>query len=79
MLGLGILPFILMVCYSVYNAIFGFSGICFWMCDYEYGWNAFLGSISFFVIVYWPFLVIGLILIIISCIKTSKNKRLSKK
>lgn len=79
LLGIGILPFVLMICYGIYSAIFGFSGACFWMCDYDYGWNVFIDSIIFWIWFFWPFLVVGLVLLIISVVKLNKIKRLSKK
>ena len=74
LLGVGIFPFILFLSVGVYSMIFGYSGLCFISCTQYYGWNAFRDSIVVFGFIYWPILLIGLILIIISTYKLEKEK-----
>ncbi len=73
LLVIGIIPFVVPLIYGIYNSIAGFSGLCWWMCEYDYGFKAFFNSVLFYSYVFWPTYIIGAILIIISVIKL-KNK-----
>ena len=72
LLGIGILPFVLLFGFGLYSMAFGFS----FFSETNYGLGAFLESIFFSGLIYWPILLIGLILIIISAYKLKKiNKK----
>lgn len=73
LLIIGILPFLGVLCYAIYSAIYGFKGLCFFYCTKEYGLLAFRDSIILYSIVYYPLYIIGAILVILSIIKIRKN------
>lgn len=70
----GIIPFAIPVITGIYDAINGFSGLCFVGCDNYYGFQAFIDSVYLYSFIFWPTYIIGVILIILSIIKL-KNKR----
>ena len=47
LLIVGMIPFIVPLVYGIYNSINGFSGLCLWPCDYDYGFNPFFGNDDF--------------------------------
>ena len=75
LLGIGIVPFILLLLYSIYKSI---QGINFFGLYLLRGFKAFSVSLYFFSVVYWPVLLLAIILIIFSIIKLCKLKKLSK-
>ena len=77
LLGIGIIPFALLFVTSIFNAIFGFSGLCIGMCDLYFGFSAFIDTIVLFSFVFWPIEIISLILIIVSIVKLKKLKKKS--
>lgn len=74
LLVVGTLPFIVSLTFGIYSSISGFSGLCWWQCNYDYGFKAFFDSILLFSYIFWPAYIIGTILIILSAIKI-KNKK----
>lgn len=72
LLGIGILPFILIIGFGLFSMIFGFT----FFFTTNYGIGAFFESIFFAGLIYWPILLIGLIFIIISKYKLVKLKKL---
>lgn len=74
LLIIGFLPFIILLLYGFYVAITGFSGICFGLCDKEYGLPAFIDFIFLVSYVYWPVYIVGIALIILSLTKLTKQQ-----
>ena len=70
----GLIPFIVPLVKGIYDSIIGFSGLCWWQCDYYYGFSAFIDSIYIYSFLFWPTYIIGIILIILSIIKLKNNK-----
>ena len=66
---LGYLPFIGIVCFAIYEGLFGFS----FLGDTSYGFVAFLCVIGFYSFLIWPIYIIGIILIIKSSKIFSSN------
>ena len=62
---LGYLPFVGILCFAIYSAIYGFT----FGFSTSYGLDAFLGTIFFFSLFIWPLYIIGAIIII----KSSSN------
>ena len=74
LLFIGIIPFILTLLLGINNMLTGFSGICFGSnCPKISGLSALLETIFIIFFVFWPFHLIGFILIIISVIKIKKR------
>ena len=73
LLIVGMIPFIVPLVYGIYNSINGFSGLCLWPCDYDYGFKAFADSIMFYSFIFWPTYIIGIVLVFLS-VKKLKNK-----
>ena len=73
LLILGLMPFITVICYGLYNAINGFAAFCILSCTKDYGFVAFRDSIILYSYVFWPTYIIGLVLIILSIIKLRKK------
>ncbi|MGM9849969.1 MAG: hypothetical protein ACI31V_03625 [Bacilli bacterium] len=70
----GIIPFIIPIISGIYYSIRGYSGLCWWQCDYYYGFNAFIDSIILYSYILWPTYIIGIVIIVLSIIKL-KNKK----
>lgn len=75
LLIIGLVPLIIPLIYSIGNAIFGFSGICFIGCKNDYGLSAFFDSMVLYSFVFWPTYIIGLILIIVSIIFLKRGSK----
>lgn len=75
LLWLGIVPFICLLISGIISSIFGLT----FMFDITYGLEAFGSSIVLFSFIYWPILLIGLVLIIVGIIGLRKNRCVSKK
>lgn len=58
---LGSLPFIEILCYAFFSAIYGLT----FLYSTSYGFDAFLGSIVLSSLFIWPLYIIGIVLIII--------------
>lgn len=68
---LGFLPFVCLLCYSIYCFIFGFTFFETW-----YGFKGFYQALFWFSVLFWPLYIVGIILIVISFIKLRKvNKK----
>ncbi len=74
----GVIPYVLCLICGIDAWINGFSGICFISCDPEYGWEAMKGCMLFFSYLFWPFYIIGAILIIVGVILLIKVYKKSK-
>lgn len=72
---LGIIPFIVEICYGVYSSLFGFSGLCILNCGKMNRFEVFVDSIILYSYIFWPTYLIGGILIILSIMKLINNKR----
>lgn len=70
----GIILFVIPLIMGIYNSINGYSGLCWWICDYYYGVDALIDSILIYSYIFWPTYIIGVILIVFSIIKL-RNKR----
>ena len=77
LLIIGIIPFVVSLIIGIYSSINGVSSslLCFGSCEYYYGFKAFIDSIIWYLIIFWPIYIIGIILIIISTIKLKKRKK----
>ena len=74
LLGIGISPFGLLILFGIYNF---FKGITFFDGYFLEGFEAFLITIYFFSLAFWPVFLLALGLIIVSIIKLRKIKKLS--
>lgn len=74
LLIVGIMLFIVPVVIGIYNSINGYSGLCWWSCEYYYGFDALIDSILIYSYIFWPTYIIGALLIIFSIIKLKKKK-----
>lgn len=70
-LVVGFIPFIAVLTFGIYSAIFGFSGLCF--CGEYYGFKAFVDSIIMYSAVFYPTYIIGIIFITLSIIKLKQS------
>ena len=70
----GIIPFAAVLFVGIYDSIVGFGGLCFFSCELDYGFKAFIGSIYLWSYLMWPTYIIGCLLIILSIIKLKKIK-----
>ena len=70
----GIIPFIIPIISGIYYSRRGYSVLCWWQCDYYYGFNAFIDSIILYSYILWPTYIIGIVIIVLSIIKL-KNKK----
>ena len=75
---IGILPFIFLLCNSVYKSIVGSTRGCFWMCEKKYGLEVFIDEFMLGLTILWPLYLVGLLFIIYSVVRLVKLKRLSK-
>lgn len=74
LLFIGAIPFILTLALGIINMVSGFSGICFGSnCPKISGLSALLETVILVIIIFWPFHLLGIILIIISTIKIKKR------
>ena len=73
LLIVGIIPLIVPIVYGICNSINGFSGMCLWTCDYDYGFKAFVSSIILYSFIFWPTYIIGIVLVSLS-LKKLKSK-----
>lgn len=71
---IGMLPFIILLSFGVYNSINGFSGMCFFNCYNYYGIRALMDSVVLYSYIFWPTYIIGFVFIILS-VKNLKKKR----
>ena len=76
MIVIGLLPILYVLLGGLYNAINGWSFLCF-TCPPEYGPKVFFNFVILAGFVFWPFLLLGLFLIIIGLILAiKKNKKI---
>lgn len=74
LLFIGAIPFILTLALGIINMVSGFSGICFGSnCSRISSISALLETVILVIIIFWPFHLLGIILIIISTIKIKKR------
>lgn len=71
LLIIGFIPFLVVLIYGIYSAIFGFSGLC--LCPDYYGFAAFFDSVLLFSVVFYPAYIVGVVLIILSIIKIKSH------
>lgn len=74
LLIIGIIPFAIPLIGGLYDSINGFGGLCFFHCEKDYGFKAFIGSIYLYSYICWPTYIIGIILIFLSTIKLKSKK-----
>lgn len=70
---LGSSPFIFILVSAIYNAINGWSFCLGSNCANDYGFQVFVDYIVLASFVYWPFYIVGLVLIIIGFILLKKK------
>ena len=77
LLILGFVPFIMVLHLGMNNAINGLErGFCLsGDCTKYYGFSAFIDTIVLISYVFWPFYILGFVLIIFSIAKLLKNKK----
>ena len=73
LLVLGILTFVIPLIFGIFSSINGYSGLCFWVCTKNYGFDAFSSSIFVYSYIFWPTYVIGIILITLSLLKIRRK------
>ena len=78
LLFIGLIPFVFVLCYGIKNAIIGYSGFCLTECSLDYGFSAFLDTITLFSYLFWPVYLVGVVLIIIGIFKLIYNKKMNK-
>lgn len=70
----GIISFVIPLILGICAFINGFKGLCFWQCDYYYGFKALIDSIYLYSFMFWPTYIIGFILIVLSIMKLKRKK-----
>jgi len=78
LLIIGIIPFLTPLIIGIYDSINGYAGLCFFSCEKEYGFKAFLGSVYLYSYICWPTYIIGLFLIILSIFKLKRGIKKGK-
>ena len=71
LLGIGLSPFVIVICIGIYSAFFGTT---FFFTIYN-GIDAFLGIIFLLSFIFLPVYIIGIILVIIAICKMRQNKK----
>ena len=74
LLTIGVLAFVIPLITGIYDAINGFSGMCFIACEKYYGFDALIDSIYLYSYILWPTYIIGVVLIVLSIIKLKSKK-----
>lgn len=77
-LFIGLLPFVYVLCIGIYNSFSGYSRLCLFECELDYGLSAFIDSIIITSYLFWPLYLIGLIFIILSFFKFKYDKKINK-
>jgi len=78
LLIIGLLPFVYVLGVGIYSSYMGYSGLCFFECELDYGIAAFVDSIIITSYLFWPLYLIGIVFIILSFFKFKHDKKINK-
>ena len=74
LLGIGLSPFVIVICIGIYSAFFGFS----FLFRTLYGMDAFIIVISLLSSIFWPVYIICIILVVGAIWEMRQNKKYGK-